>query len=85
MVKTGLNLGLLTAIVLCGVTAQAASRPDMVVFLSDDHGLLDSTPYGATDVRTPNMQRLAAEGMTLTRAFIASPACAPAARRCSRA
>ncbi len=48
----------------------------MVVFLSDDHGLLDSTAYGATDVRTPNMQRLAAEGMLLTRAFIASPACA---------
>ncbi len=63
-----------------GTNAFAAAppaRPNLVVFLSDDHGLLDSTPYGATDVRTPNMQRLAAEGMLLTRAFIASPACAP--------
>lgn len=54
-----------------------AARPDLVVFLSDDHGQLDSTPYGATDVRTPAMQRLADQGMTFTHAFIASPACAP--------
>lgn len=62
--------------VLCGSTG-AAEMPDIVVFLSDDHGQLDSTPYGARDVRTPNMQRLAASGMMLTHAFIASPACAP--------
>lgn len=54
-----------------------AKLPDIVVFLSDDHGQLDSTPYGATDVRTPNMQRLADEGMVFSHAFIASPACAP--------
>jgi arylsulfatase A-like enzyme len=56
---------------------QPAPRQNIVVFLSDDHGQLDSTPYGATDVRTPNMQRLADAGMTFTDAFIASPACAP--------
>ena len=32
--------------------ASAAPRPSLVIFLSDDHGLLDSTAYGATDVRT---------------------------------
>ena len=53
------------------------AKPTIVVFLSDDHGLLDSTPYGSTEVRTPNMQRLADSGMTFTHAFIASPACAP--------
>ena len=55
----------------------AAEKPHVVVFLADDHGQLDSTPYGATDVRTPNMQRLADSGMTFTRAFVASPSCAP--------
>jgi phosphoglycerol transferase MdoB-like AlkP superfamily enzyme len=54
-----------------------AGKPDIVVFLSDDHGQLDSTPYGATDVRTPNMQRLADAGLVFDRAFVASPACAP--------
>lgn len=56
---------------------RAASRPDIVVFISDDHSQLDSTPYGATDVRTPSMQRLADAGLTFTRAFVASPSCAP--------
>lgn len=60
-----------------GLASAAMSRPTLVIFLSDDHGQLDSTPYGATDVRTPNMQRLADAGLTFTRAFIASPACAP--------
>ncbi len=61
---------------LCGHVL-AAGKPTIVVFLSDDHGMLDSTPYGSTDVRTPNMQRLADTGMTFTHAFIASPSCAP--------
>ncbi len=59
---------------LCAATAP---RPDIVVFLSDDHAQLDSTPYGATDVRTPHMQQLARDGLVFTHAFIASPACAP--------
>jgi uncharacterized sulfatase len=51
--------------------------PNIVVFLADDHGFLDSELYGAPDVRTPNMLRLAAAGMTFTHAFVASPSCAP--------
>jgi arylsulfatase A-like enzyme len=55
----------------------AAPKPNIVFFLSDDHSLRDSTVYGATDVRTPNMQRLSAAGLTFNRAFVASPSCAP--------
>src|SRR5438477_12998176 len=55
----------------------AADRPNLVIFICDDLGSLDSQPYGATDVRTPNMQRLASEGLKFTQAFVASPSCAP--------
>ena len=55
----------------------AAPRPNIMVFLADDHGFLDSEVYGARDVRTPNMLRLAAAGMTFTHTFVASPSCAP--------
>src|SRR5437879_1488141 len=58
-------------------TAAAQAKPHIVIFISDDHGQLDSTPYGAPDVQTPNMQRLAEAGMTFTHAFATSPACAP--------
>ncbi len=55
----------------------AAEKPNLVVFICDDLGCLDTLPYGATDVRTPNMQRLASEGLLFRQAFVASPSCAP--------
>jgi arylsulfatase A-like enzyme len=63
----------------CAATAIAldGSRPHIVVFIADDHSLLDSSVYGSTDVKTPHMQRLAAHGLTFERAFVASPSCAP--------
>ena len=57
--------------------ALSAERPNLVVFISDDHGYLDSSVAGSRDVRTPNMERLAREGMTFTQMCAASPTCAP--------
>jgi arylsulfatase A-like enzyme len=68
-------LGLCLSLTICGLAQPKPSH--IVVFLSDDHGQLDSEPYGATDVRTPNMMQLARDGVKFTYAFIASPACAP--------
>jgi len=57
--------------------ASAAEKPNLIVFIADDLGVLDCQPYGAKDVRTPNMQRLASEGLLFKQAFVASPSCAP--------
>jgi N-sulfoglucosamine sulfohydrolase len=57
--------------------ATAQAKQHIVIFISDDHGQLDSEPYGAADVQTPNMKRLAKAGMRFTHAFAASPSCAP--------
>lgn len=62
---------------LGAVPLAAADRPNIVFFISDDHGFLDSTVYGSKAVRTPNMERLAADGTTFTHAFVGSPACGP--------
>lgn len=59
------------------LVAAPARKPHIVLFLSDDHGYFDSQPYGSKAVRTPNMVRLAAAGMTFTHAFTASPTCVP--------
>ncbi len=69
-------------IVVCFILCERIShaevaRPNLVIFLTDDHSLLDSTVYGAKDVKTPNMERVAAAGLTFDRAFVASPSCAP--------
>lgn len=58
-------------------SAAPSPPPNLVVFLADDHGFHDSQVYGAKDVRTPHMLRLAQSGMTFTHCFVASPSCAP--------
>lgn len=59
------------------VHAAEPSKPDIVLFLADDLGIDDCSPYGCREVPTPNMTRLAQAGMTFTQAFVASPSCAP--------
>nr|WP_236625128.1 sulfatase [Rhodopirellula sp. SWK7] len=59
--------------------AQAADAPPNVVFiLADDLGFSDTTLFGTTKFyRTPNMERLAARGMTFSHAYASSPLCSP--------
>ena len=54
-----------------------AKPPNIVVFISDDLGRLETSVYGSTDVKTPNMAKLAAMGMTFNSAYVASPSCCP--------
>jgi len=58
------------------LSAATNRPPDIVIFLTDDQSQLDASPYGS-NLRTPNMQRLAEAGLTFSRAFVASPSCAP--------
>ncbi len=51
-------------------------RPDIVVYLADDLSTKDLPLYGGTNIQTPAINELAAEGMTFDRAFVASPSCA---------
>lgn len=62
---------------LSSLSAKEPARPDIVVFLTDDQSQLDATPYGSNGIRTPNMQRLAENGLAFERAFVASPSCGP--------
>jgi len=51
--------------------------PDMLIYLSDDHSQFDSSLYGNANIPTPQFEALAADGLTFTHAFVASPSCAP--------
>ena len=57
--------------------AEPARRPDLVLFLADDLSWADCSIFGGKDIPTPNMERIARAGMTLSNAFVASPSCAP--------
>ncbi|MBI5834769.1 MAG: sulfatase-like hydrolase/transferase [Armatimonadetes bacterium] len=54
--------------------AAPPARPNIVLVFIDDMGYGDVGPYGSTKNRTPNLDRMAAEGMKLT-SFYAAPVC----------
>ncbi|NQU45161.1 sulfatase [bacterium] len=54
----------------------ATRKPNIVLFLVDDMGWMDCTPYGSKYYDTPNMQRVADQGMRFTSAY-AMPLCSP--------
>ena len=70
---------------LCGVgfamvlpvVAVAADRPNIVLIYADDLGYGDTSCYGAKDVHTPNIDRLANEGLRFTDAHAAAATCTP--------
>jgi len=57
-------------------TAQAA-RPNLIIILSDDQGWGDAGFQGAPDVKTPNLDRLAASGVRFTQGYVTAPQCIP--------
>ena len=57
--------------------ATAAVRPNIVLILADDLGINDLGCYGRKDHRTPNLDRLASQGMRFTCAYTAQPICSP--------
>ncbi|MHC4110046.1 MAG: sulfatase-like hydrolase/transferase [Planctomycetota bacterium] len=51
--------------------------PNIILIVSDDQGYRDLGCYGSTQVKTPNLDRLAAEGVRLTNFYVTWPACTP--------
>ncbi len=64
----------LGATVLASRVSGAAAAPNVVIIFIDDMGYGDIGPFGATKQRTPNLDRMASEGMRFT-SFYAAPVC----------
>lgn len=58
-------------------SAQQPKRPNVVLIMTDNHGAWTLGCYGNPDIRTPNIDRLAADGTLFTRAFASNPVCSP--------
>ena len=61
----------------CSKSLPNSSKPNIIIYLADDLGWKDIGFNNAKIVKTPNIDKLASEGMFLKNAFVASPACAP--------
>ena len=73
MIKLILSL---LSIATCMLTAQ--TKPNILIFLTDDHSTFDVGCYGNQVVRTPHIDKLAKEGMLFNKTFTSTAMCAPA-------
>jgi arylsulfatase A-like enzyme len=68
---------LLLVSLLLAARCMAADRPNVIYILSDDVGYGDIGCYGANQVKTPNLDRLAREGLRFTDAHATASVCTP--------
>ncbi len=67
-----LVLGVLGWYSLCG-----QSKPNIVIIYADDLGWKDLSCYGSTFYETPNLDRLAKEGIRFVSGYASAPVCSP--------
>jgi len=58
-------------------TAATHNKPNVIVILADDLGYGDLSCYGATKLKTPNIDKIAGEGLRFTNAYAPSSVCSP--------
>lgn len=60
---------------------ETAGKPNFIVFIADDAAWNDCGPYGNENIKTPNINKLATEGLVFDNAFLTTSSCSPS--RCS--
>ncbi|HOK76408.1 MAG TPA: sulfatase [Verrucomicrobiota bacterium] len=75
--KTLHLLGVVLAMAAFGPAGGAATKPNIVIILADDLGYGDLGCYGSPTIRTPNLDRMAAEGLRFTDFYVAAEVCTP--------
>ena len=58
-------------------TQTQTQAPNIIYILADDLGYGELGAYGQEKIKTPNLDRLAAEGMRFTQHYTGAPVCAP--------
>ena len=68
---------LITALLLVPATISAADRPNILFIMTDDHAAHAMSCYGSRINRTPNLDRIASEGMRFDNCFVTNSICTP--------
>ena len=81
MTKKPESLSILAIVLLLAAWAKGTEQglPNILIIVTDDQGYADLSAFRhhATDVHTPNMDRLAARGVLFTEAYVTAPVCSP--------
>jgi arylsulfatase A-like enzyme len=72
-----ITLNTLLFTLVCGAVSAADQRPNIVFIMSDDHAIRAVSAYGDSLVQTPNIDRIAANGVRFDRAYVGNAICGP--------
>lgn len=75
--RTLRRLLVILALAVAGSTSAAGDSPNVVLIITDNQSEQLLGAYGNRDIKTPNIDALAAEGMTFTRSYATSGVCSP--------
>lgn len=64
-------------LLLMGSFARAADQPNVVIFFADDLGWGETGVFGCQDIPTPNIDKLATNGVKFTQGYVAATYCSP--------
>ena len=73
----GLTAGSLTVPQAIFGNTKTTRKPNVLLIFTDDQGSIDVNCYGAKDLYTANLDRLAAEGTRFTQFYVGAPVCSP--------
>ena len=68
---------LVALLMVASSSAGGGAPPSFIVFVADDMAWNDAGAYGHPHIRTPNIDRLARDGMRFDRAFLTTSSCSP--------
>src|SRR6187551_3684544 len=68
---------LLMSLILLVCAEVQSQRPNIIYIMTDDMGYGDLSGYGRKDYSTPNMDKLASQGIKFVNAYAAAPLCTP--------
>ena len=71
------NILLFSIIPFISIAQQVKSKPNIIYIYADDLGYGELGSYGQTKIKTPNIDRMAKEGMRFTQHYSGAPVCAP--------
>ena len=77
VIRTTLTSFAIAILAHSAASAESTSQPNIVIIFADDLGYGDVGCYGATKIATPNIDRLASQGMKFTDAHSAASLCSP--------
>ena len=68
---------LLTLLSFNGLYVHAQQKPNFILIVADDLGYADLSLTGSKQINTPNIDRLAFEGVNFTQGYVSAPVCSP--------